>query len=98
MDLFCLEAVILRQLLYFLTLFPSEPYPVGPAVWVPFDLRIPKGIQQSTSPLWILYGLGQETAICPLQGSSGWCMPSCAVPAADTGVKKVPKGDKGLRT
>lgn len=56
MDLFCLEAVLLRQLLYFLTLFPSEPYPAGPAVQVPFDLRIPHRYPaehlSSLDPLW----------------------------------------------
>lgn len=61
----------------------------------PLIFAFPTGTQQSTSPLWILYGLGQETAICPLQGSSGWCMPCCAVPQADTGVKKAQNVDKG---
>ena len=57
MDLFCLGAVILRQLLYFLTLFPSEPYPAGPAVQVLFDLRIlhryPAENLCSLDPLWL---------------------------------------------
>ena len=57
MDLFCLEAVILRQLLHFLTLFPSQPYPAGPAAWVLFDLRIPhrypaEHLSSLLDPLW----------------------------------------------
>ena len=46
------------------------------------------------APLW----LGQEAASCALQGSSGWCVPCCAVPAADTGVKKALNWNKGLTT
>jgi len=52
-------------------------------------------IQQSTSPLWFLYGLGQEAAICALQGSPGCCTTSYAVPVADTGVEKVPQRGQG---
>ena len=52
-------------------------------------------IQQSTSPLWFLYGLGQEAAICALQGSPGCCTTCYAVPVAVTGVEKVPQRGQG---
>ena len=66
-------------------------FPMGPCCWWVWDLA--KHLC-SSDPLC----LGQEAAGCALQRFSGRCMPCCAVPAADTAVKKAPTGDKGLTT